>query len=136
VKPVFVDSGAFYGHLVAEDAAHDMAVALFTRAKTENWDLVTTNFIVAETYALLINRARRGRQEALRLLDAVQAGTFRVERVTPDDEARAMALVRQHADKGYSLCDAMSFVVMERLGITEALAFDRHFVEYGRFAIL
>ena len=136
MKPVFVDSGAFFGHLVAEDAAHDAAVVLFTRAMTESWDLVTTNFVVAETYALLINRARRGRQLALQLIDAVQAGTFRVERVSPDDEARAMALVRQQADKTYSLCDAMSFVVMERLGITEAIAFDRHFAEYGRFTVL
>jgi len=30
----------------------------------------------------------------------------------------------------------LSFVVMERLGITEAIAFDRHFREYGRFTIL
>jgi predicted nucleic acid-binding protein len=33
------------------------------------------------------------------------------------------------ADKGYSFCDAMSFVVMERPGVTFAIAFDRHFVE-------
>jgi len=44
---------------------------------------------------------------------------------------------RMHArDKDYSLCDALSFVVMERLGISEAIAFDRHFREYGRFTIL
>jgi predicted nucleic acid-binding protein len=30
----------------------------------------------------------------------------------------------------------LSFAVMERLGIGEAIAFDRHFREYGRFAIL
>ena len=30
----------------------------------------------------------------------------------------------------------MSFVVMARLGITDAIAFDRHFAEYGRFALL
>jgi predicted nucleic acid-binding protein len=45
-------------------------------------------------------------------------------------------LVREHQDKAYSLCDALSFVVMERLGIYEAIAFDRHFREYGRFALL
>jgi uncharacterized protein len=56
--------------------------------------------------------------------------------VRESDEESAIGLVRRHADKGYSLCDAMSFVVMERLGITEAIAFDRHFVEYGRFTIL
>jgi len=41
-----------------------------------------------------------------------------------------------HTDKSYSLCDALSFVVMERLGVTEAISFDRHFREYGRFTIL
>jgi predicted nucleic acid-binding protein len=56
--------------------------------------------------------------------------------VREGDEERAIALVHQHADKGYSLCDALSFVVMERMGITEALAFDRHFLEDGRFTIL
>lgn len=46
------------------------------------------------------------------------------------------AVVRGHSDKTYSLCDALGFVVMERLGITEAVAYDRHFREYGRFTIL
>ncbi|HJX65431.1 MAG TPA: hypothetical protein VJ860_15930 [Polyangia bacterium] len=52
------------------------------------------------------------------------------------DEAAAIALVRTHEDKRYSLCDAMSFVVMERLNITDAIAFDRHFAEFGRFALI
>ena len=47
-----------------------------------------------------------------------------------------VALVRSHADKTYSLCDALSFVVMERLGIDEAIAYDRHFREYGRFRMV
>lgn len=42
------------------------------------------------------------------------------------DEERAISLVRSHADKSHSLCHALSFVVMERLSITEAIAFDRH----------
>jgi predicted nucleic acid-binding protein len=33
----------------------------------------------------------------------------------------------------YSYCDALSFAVMERLGVAEAIAFDRHFREYGCF---
>ena len=40
--------------------------------------------------------------------------------------------MRAHSDKFYSLCDALSFVVMERIGITDAISFDRHFREYLR----
>ena len=61
---------------------------------------------------------------------------YRVERVRKGDDERAIALLRAHEDKSYSLCDALSFVVMERLRIRDAIAFDRHFREYGRFTIL
>jgi predicted nucleic acid-binding protein len=54
---------------------------------------------------------------------------------TPDEE-KASTLLHAHENKAYSLCDAASFVVMERLGIREAIAFDRHFREYGCFIIL
>jgi len=62
--------------------------------------------------------------------------SYKIERVGTDDDKRAIALLRVHKDKDYSLCDALSFVIMERLRITEAIAFDRHFFEYGRFTIL
>lgn len=61
---------------------------------------------------------------------------YHVERIRKADEKRAIALVRGHEDKDYSLCDALSFVVMERLHIAEAIACDRHFRAYGRFTVL
>ena len=57
-----------------------------------------------------------------------------INRIRP--EARAIELVRHHRDKSYSLCDAYSFVVMHRLRIADVIAFDRHFREYGKFAVL
>ena len=53
-----------------------------------------------------------------------------------EDEEDASALLQSQSDKDFSFCDALSFVVMERLGIQETIAFDRHFREYGRFLIL
>ena len=57
-------------------------------------------------------------------------------RVRSDDERKAIALIRTHQDKMYSLCDALSFVVMERLRIREAISFDQDFRSYGHFTIL
>ena len=76
---------------------------------------------------------RSTRTDTNRSLDLGFCG---VERVSKEDENLAIDLVRSHEDKTYSLCDAMSFVVMARLGITDAIAFDRHFAEYGQFALL
>jgi hypothetical protein len=139
MKQVFVDTGGFVALLVAEDRAHEHASTLFEEAARERWMLVTTNTVVVETYSVLLARARNGRRTAIGFLDAIAtdaAQGLSVERVRADDELHAMALVRAHTDKAYSLCDAFSFVVMERLRITEAIAFDRHFREYGRFTIL
>ena len=117
---------------------HARAVELFEIASREHWALVTTNVVVVETYSVLLARARDGRRGAIAFLDAVGASSaaLTVERIRLDDESTAIGLVRAHTDKSYSLCDALSFVVMERLEITEAISFDRHFREYGRFTIL
>ena len=136
MKAVFVDTGAFFAVLIPEDLHHERARALFTQAGEEGWQLVTTNMVVIETYALLLNRSHGGRPSALAFLDAIERDEYQIERVSESDEAAAFDLVRAHEDKTYSLCDAMSFTVMERLGITDAIAFDRHFAEYGRFALL
>jgi len=97
---------------------------------------VTTNAVVVETYSLILVRSRTGRAGAISFLDMISADSFRVERIRRSDEIRAIRLLQQYADKDYSLCDALSFVVMERLDLHEAIAFDRHFHEYGRFVIL
>ena len=136
MRRVFVDAGGFFAHLVFEDPAHERATTLFKAAKDEAWRLATTNAVVFETYALLLSRTRAGRRHAMEFLDRVEQGLCVVHRVSARDEKAAVALVRAHKDKMYSLCDASSFVVMERLRIKEAIAFDRHFRAYGRFMIL
>jgi hypothetical protein len=66
---------------------------------------------------------------ALEFLDRLTESDFEVERVRAVDERRAISLLHAHADKDFSLCDALSFVVMERLGIAEALGFRRPLAE-------
>jgi uncharacterized protein len=136
VKRVFVDTSGFFAHIVAKDENHSSAHELFKLAQREAWRLVTTNAVVFETHALLLHRARPGRETALEFLDAVQADTYDLVRIGKNDEERAIALIRAHTDKLYSFCDALSFVVMERLRIREAIAFDQDFRSYGKFALL
>ncbi|MEO0375965.1 MAG: hypothetical protein AAF329_15335 [Cyanobacteria bacterium P01_A01_bin.17] len=136
MKQVFLDSGAFFALLVAEDAFHKRAVTLFQLANAENWILVTTNLVVVETYAPILARTRNGRNNAVAFLDSLGASECRVERVTENDEAVGTEIIRTQQDKTYSLCDAISFAVMKRMAITEVISFDKHFREFGQFVVL
>jgi uncharacterized protein len=136
VKRVFIDTSGFYALLIVDDHNHARAEELFRVGEREGWRLVTTNAVVVEAHALFLYRSRPGRQNALRFLDTIESEPHDIVRVRTDDERKAIALIRTHRDKMYSLCDALSFVVMERLRIRDAISFDEDFRSYGRFTIL
>jgi predicted nucleic acid-binding protein len=131
MKVVFVDTGAFYAALNRKDKYHQEAVQLFTRAVEEEWQLVTSNSVVAETHALILTRL--GRDLAADWLRAVPAV---VVRVTEEDENKARRIIFSYHDKEFSYCDATSFAVMERMRIREVMAFDPHFTQYGKFVVV
>lgn len=129
-KKVLVDTGGFYAFADASDRHHHEAVAIFSDLSRAGDYLFTTNCIVLETHALLLNRLHS--QAALRFLkDTDEGSSIAVIWVTRQDEQEARKLIYRFEDKQFSLTDATSFVVMERLGISYVLTFDRHFSQYG-----
>ena len=48
----------------------------------------------------------------------------------------AMQLLVDWKDKTYSLCDAVSFILMRQCGVTDALTTDRHFEQEGFVRLL
>ena len=89
------------------------------------------NYVIAEFVALA--RARR--------LPRVPSLRFAAELLdNPGVELRwvdealhraALRFVLARPDKGYSLCDAVSFLVMRQYGVSQALTTDQHFEQEG-----
>jgi uncharacterized protein len=75
-----------------------------------------------------------GRDRAWNFLQAILTGSTNLIRADEADERRARAIIEQYQDKEFSYCDAVSFAVMERLDLREAIAFDDHFGERQRTA--
>ncbi|MEW6448678.1 MAG: hypothetical protein AB1426_11450 [Bacillota bacterium] len=46
-----------------------------------------------------------------------------------------MEILRRFKGEDFSLTDATSFAIMERLKIKEAVSFDRHFSQYGLMTV-
>ncbi len=128
-RHAMIDTAAFYALTDIAESRHQHALTIHRRLVSERWQLFTTNLIVAEAHGLLLGRL--GRRPALRFLDSLDRSPTTIVRVEPEDEARARRILHQYADKDFSLTDAASFAVMERLRIPYAFTFDRNFIQYG-----
>ena len=124
---IFLDTSAIYAMADRADANHARATSLLKAALASSERLVTHNYVLVESMALLQHRL--GLTSALALAD--DARTFDVEWVTSPMHDRAVAWLRQAGRRQVSLVDAVSFVVMRERGIEVALAFDPHFVREG-----
>ena len=91
---------------------------------------MTSNHVIGETYTLV--RVRLGHAAAQGFLQRTRASA-RTRRVfvpeTWEDEAETV--LAKFADQDFSFVDATSFVVMRKLGLRAAFAFDHHFPVAG-----
>lgn len=129
-RRILIDTGAFLALIYEKDRRHEQAKSFLLACRRNNIQIMTTNFIVAETYTLISTRL--GRHYARIWLKHL---AWPVERITEDDESRVREILFKYTDKDFSYTDATSFTVMERVGIEAAFTFDRHFAQYG-FRIL
>lgn len=127
---VFVDSSAYFAFVDrSEGDRHRQALVTAGRLGREEAELYTTNYVVAEAHALILNRINR--DDAERFLDRLYASATRIIQATEADQTRARELIHRHHDKPYTLTDAVSFAVMRRLHLKTAWSFDHHFEDMG-----
>lgn len=125
-RVALVDSSAILALLDGNDAHHNEAIKALDYLLRNGYRLFMTNFILAEAHALILSNL--GHHIARRWLSEPP---FAIVRVEVEDEEEAVNLILRFQDKEYSLTDAISFVIMERLNVSEAFAYDRHFQQHG-----
>lgn len=128
---VFADTSYFIAVIVPNDVAHGRAQAL----AGQSLRLITTAWIMAELAAYLSPPPNRALFNGL--LASLRANPG-VDFVPASQELfdRGAELYAARTDKAWSLVDCISFVVMQREGLTDALTADHHFTQAGFHAVL
>lgn len=128
---VFLDSSGWVAAAVRSQSRHEEARAAYTTAVRQGYRIMITPMILGESHALFLRLL--GREQASAALEGALRDPTHV--VFPVDDALVMAAVdrwiKPYRDQSFSLCDAVSFEVMQRERITRALSIDRHFVTAG-----
>ena len=130
-RGILWDSSVILALLDANDADHARAVQVAGQIATERRSSFITNYIEVEAHALLLRKL--GRMLAREWL---LTGGLPVIRALPAEENRAREIVARHSDKDWSLCDAISFAVLDARGVRRAFTFDHHFLQYSRIEVL
>jgi len=133
-REIFVDTSAWYPLLLRRHPQHETVSGALRRRVSSGDRIVTTNLVLAESYALLLYRGHRA--AALTFLDAVRQTPNEVVTSSPELEHQALIeWLEPHDDQDFSFTDGVSFAVMRDRGIERALTLDKHFSTAG-FEIL
>jgi uncharacterized protein len=127
MKPIFADTFYYVALLLRKDEAHQYAVAI---TRTIQVPIVTTAWVLTEVANALSSPVNRSL--FLSVIDTFDKKPG-VTLIGPSRELfdAGVALYRRRLDKEWSLTDCISFVVMKREGITDALTGDHHFEQAG-----
>ena len=124
----FVDTSAFYAVMDRDDANHLAAREAWTALIRGAETLLTTNYVLLETTALVQHRiglvaARAFHEDVVPLLQ--------VDWITAEGHRSGMEAMLAAGRKKLSLVDCVSFQTMRQYGVRAAFCFDAHFREQG-----
>lgn len=125
---VFVDTSALLAVLDAGDAQHPPARGAWETLLQRDEPLVTTSYVLVETFALV--QSRLGMQAVRALADDV-VPVLRVQWVGETEHRLGVTALVAAGRRQLSLVDCVSFATMRERRLDTAFAFDRDFADQG-----
>lgn len=124
---MLLDTSGLLALLDAREPLHSHARAAYAAATSR----LTHAFVLAELVALGNARGLPEKPLLEFLMRLVANPDIKI--VWPDQllTSQAMSLLLARQGRGYSLCDAVSFMLMRAHNISEALTTDKHFEDEG-----
>jgi len=130
INKLFVDTGAFIAITDKSDQYHSRGTTYFEELLKSGQPLLTTNFILDETYTRL--KRKLSSDAAITFGEAIKKSD-QLEIITVDDEIerRAWEIFKKYSDQTFSYTDCTSFAVMQIHKLKTSFAFDAHFEIFG-----
>ena len=127
---IFVDTSFFKAFLDPKDDFHNKALVMWESFHQQRAKLITTNYILDESFTLIRIRCTLPVAIKLRYMLNRYSEAFDIIRVEVEDEARVWEWFEKDW-RHLSYTDCVSFAVMKRLDLTDVATFDTHFAKAG-----
>ena len=135
MRQVFADTGYWVALLNPKDELHQKARDL--SKQMDSLYILTSEMVLAEVLNDFSKRGAFLRQAAIELIESLyNHPNVTVIQQSSSQFQEGLLLYKKRLDKEWSITDCVSFKIMEEYGITEALAYDKHFEQVGFIALL
>ena len=128
IRTTFVDTSAFYAIIDRSDSAHADVAATWTSLLETEKCLITSNYVLLETIALLQNRISN---KAALLFQNDILNVIDIHWITQTIHELSVELWKSQNRRHLSLVDCSSFILMGQCRCDEAFSLDTHFAEHG-----
>lgn len=125
---IFIDTSGFLAVLDKDDASHARVKNAWADMLSSDDLLVTTNYVLVETFALVQNRLGLA---ATKVFQEDIVPVLQTEWIDRTLHSAAIGIMLSASRMKLSLVDCASFETMRLLGITTAFTLDKHFREQG-----
>ena len=113
LEDIFVDTSAWIALVDKDDSHHKEAASSYPSLLKNHRNLITSNFVIAETYIIILNEL--GHKLAIDFLEKLKASPRILKIYSNEDiEAEAEPILVKYSDQDFSYTDAVSFVIMKR----------------------
>lgn len=115
-----------------DEPQHEEAKQLYASAINR----LTHSYVLDEFIALAHSRKLPRRESLAYSSSLLDSAKVEIVWVGETLHRAALNLLRARMDNSYSLCDAVSFILMREHGISESLTTDKHFEQEGFVRLL
>ena len=130
LKKVFVDSVAWIALINKSDNFHEQSNEVKRQLENDKCNLITTEFILLEVANELSSPSIR--DKVVRYINGLKhLSNLTIIKANNELFQLGWLLYSKRLDKEWSLTDCISFVIMQRDGMTQAFTNDHHFEQAG-----
>ncbi len=125
-----MDTSAWLALNDKSDQYHKKAISKSKKITQEKIELITSEYIVDET--LTIIRYRVSHPAAVIFGESLfNSNIVKINDIAKEDILKAWDFFKKYKDKDFSFTDCTSFTLMQKLRLSKAFTFDKHFKQIG-----
>ncbi|MHB0940081.1 MAG: type II toxin-antitoxin system VapC family toxin [Armatimonadota bacterium] len=128
MEKIFVDTSALFCLANTAEQDHDQAWDLWNGFIMQGSGLITNNYVIVETFALIQNRLG---MDVVRRFESNLVPLLEISWIDEDRHKTIVGRLLTANRRQLSLVDCGSFETMRQLGIEQVFTFDEHFREQG-----